>query len=60
MDLGARGRTRYQLYFMLLGSLSVYTVIHDAFQLCFRYTQVQNCLGKRSPNNLQSLELKVR
>lgn len=26
------------LYFMLLGSLCVYTVIHNAFQLCFKCT----------------------
>lgn len=49
MELGVRSRTKPQLYFMLLGSLCVYTVIHNAFQLCFKCTQIQDCLDKGSP-----------
>lgn len=49
MKLGVRSRTKPQLYFMLLGSLCVYTVIHNAFQLCFKCTQIQDCLDKGSP-----------
>lgn len=58
MDLRARGRTKPQLHLMLLDSLSVYTVILNAFQLCFRNTQVQDCLGKGPP--ARSLKRKVR
>lgn len=48
-DLGARGRSKPQLHFMLSESPCVCTVLVNAFQVCSRCIHVGDCLGKGSP-----------